>query len=132
MLAPLLGGGLIVAAKMASTGPTDEILFSRDEGLCWEGPIKLERPLNVHNIRIEPTNKGHIFVVHGTDAAPHDGDPKGVVYVVNFRDLHLADGVSTFQFNECDASADYELWQPLPVRRCMLDPGLKAPLVSTI
>jgi len=31
-------GGLIVVAKLASLGPTDEVYFSRDEGLCWEGP----------------------------------------------------------------------------------------------
>ena len=32
-----------MVAKLASLGPTDEVYFSRDEGLCWEGPIKLGR-----------------------------------------------------------------------------------------
>eukprot|EP00959_Pyramimonas_sp_CCMP1952_P002926 60607-Pyramimonas_sp.AAC.1 len=36
-------GGIVLMAEHASSGPTDKIWFSRDEGECWEGPILLSQ-----------------------------------------------------------------------------------------
>jgi hypothetical protein len=53
---------------MASLGPTNKVYFSRDEGLCWEGPITLQRKLSVHNIRVDPGATGDVFIIHGRGA----------------------------------------------------------------
>ena len=109
-------GGLIVAAKMASLGPTDEVLFSRDEGLCWEGPIKLQRKLSVHNIRVDPGATGDVFVIHGTDSQSTDGDPDGIIYTIDFTRLNEVKGgkAAAWVFPTCDPATDYELWTPMP------------------
>jgi hypothetical protein len=50
---------------------TDELWFSRDEGLCFEGPLVLPRAMRIDNIRVEPKSRSHVFVAHGStlDAA---------------------------------------------------------------
>mmetsp|Transcript_42694 Transcript_42694/g.68664 ORF Transcript_42694/g.68664 Transcript_42694/m.68664 type:complete len:874 (+) Transcript_42694:54-2675(+) len=111
-------GGLIVAAKMASLGPTNKVYFTRDEGLCWEGPITLARPLSVHNIRVDPGGTGDVFIIHGTDSQSTDGDPDGVVYTLDFTRLNEKDpatqAVKAWVYPVCDPAKDYELWTPTP------------------
>lgn len=43
-------GGIIVMSKHETTGPTDIISFSLDEGLCWHN-ITLSEAIDVQNIR---------------------------------------------------------------------------------
>ena len=83
-------GGLIVVAKMAALGSADSVQFSRDEGLSWE-LVPLMSPMDVHNIRVDPQGVGTAFVIHGTDpqSTPGDGDPDGMVYVLDFDRLLL-------------------------------------------
>ena len=110
-------GGLIVVAKMAALGPTDEVLFSRDEGQCWEGPIRLARPLSVHNIRVDPDATGDVFIIHGTDSQSTDGDPDGVIYTIDFTRLNEKDEhekVTAWTFPTCEPGKDYEWWVPSP------------------
>ena len=49
--------------------------------------IKLGRPLSVHNIRVDPDSAGLVFIVHGTDSRSTDGDPDGVVYTIDFKNI---------------------------------------------
>jgi hypothetical protein len=58
-------GGLILLAEHATSGATDELWFSRDEGLCFEGPVVLPQPMYIENIRVEPKSRSHVFVAHG-------------------------------------------------------------------
>ncbi len=111
-------GGLIVAAQLASAGPTDEVWFTRDEGACWEGPIKLSNKMSVHNIRVAPDSIGDVFIIHGTDSEERDGDPDGVMYILDFNRLTVLDPknnmqASAFTFPVCSDS-DYETWSPNP------------------
>jgi len=102
-------GALIVAAKESSVGQTDEVWFSRDVGKCWEGPIKLSKPINVHNIRTDVVQKGSVFVIHGEDATKSESyQASGIAYVIDFDNLLLSD--STFRVDKCDEKNDYETW----------------------
>jgi hypothetical protein len=62
-------GGIIVIAEHASSGATDQIWFSRDEGVCWEGPINLDEAMMIENIRVEPDSQSHVFIAHGSKVA---------------------------------------------------------------
>ena len=102
-------GALIVAAKESSVGETDEVWFSRDVGKCWEGPIKLSKPINVHNIRTDVVQKGSVFVIHGEDATKSESyQASGIAYVIDFDNLLLSN--STFRVDKCDEKNDYETW----------------------
>ena len=102
-------GALIVAAKESSVGQTDEVWFSRDVGKCWEGPIKLSKPINVHNIRTDVVQKGSVFVIHGEDATKSESyQASGIAYVIDFDNLLLSN--STFRVDKCDEKNDYETW----------------------
>ena len=102
-------GALIVAAKESSVGQTDEVWFSRDVGKCWEGPIKLSKPINVHNIRTDVVQKGSVFVIHGEDATKSESyQASGIAYVIDFDNLLLSN--STFRVGKCDEKNDYETW----------------------
>lgn len=54
-----------MVAEHATSGATDELWFSRDEGLCFEGPVVLPRAMRIENIRVEPKSRSHVFVAHG-------------------------------------------------------------------
>lgn len=43
-------GGLLVMARHQTQGPTDHILFSMDEGLCWHR-VNLSEAIDIINIR---------------------------------------------------------------------------------
>ena len=102
-------GALIVAAKESSVGQTDEVWFSRDVGKCWEGPIKLSKPINVHNIRTDVVQKGSVFVIHGEDVTKSESyQASGIAYVIDFDNLLLSN--STFRVDKCDEKNDYETW----------------------
>jgi sortilin len=101
-------GALIVAARESSSGQTNEVWFSRDVGACWEGPIKLSKPINVHNIRTDVVQKGTVFVIHGEDASKEEYEASGIAYVLDFNNLLLSN--STFKINQCDEQNDYETW----------------------
>jgi len=102
-------GALIVAAKESSVGQTDEVWFSRDVGKCWEGPIKMSKPINVHNIRTDVVQKGSVFVIHGEDATKSESyQASGIAYVIDFDNLLLSN--STFRVDKCDEKNDYETW----------------------
>ena len=83
-------GALIVAARESSSGQTNEVWFSRDVGACWEGPIKLSKPINVHNIRTDVVQKGTVFVIHGEDASKEEYEASGIAYVLDFNNLLLS------------------------------------------
>ncbi|EFJ39886.1 hypothetical protein VOLCADRAFT_100398 [Volvox carteri f. nagariensis] len=63
-------GGVIVMAKYpgleryTASGTTEEVMFSMDYGRCWE-KVKLEKPIYVDNIRIEPDGQRPTVIIHG-------------------------------------------------------------------
>jgi len=112
-------GGVIVMARHAEQGPTDEIIFSLDGGRCWEPPIKLNETINIDNIRTEERGATTSFIVHGSQCKP---DPfnnqkmncggeisegrktKGVIYQFDVMKL--------FPKPLCRRPTDFEFWSP--------------------
>lgn len=107
-------GGIIVIARHASSGPTKEVFYSLDEGLCWMGPIELSTLMYVHNIRVEPESKGKEFILHGArtvvDSSEKEEEVKeskeGAMVVLDFSKL-----LSAEDFPNCK-EGDYEFWTP--------------------
>ena len=95
-------GGLLVIAKQFEE--VDEIEYSINEGQSWTA-IKLAAKVFVHNIRVDPTSAGHMFIVHGVSAQSSAADPnRGSYFIVDFDNI-------LSQNKPCQAS-DYETWQP--------------------
>jgi len=98
-------GGMIVIAKQFVQ--VKEIEYSVNEGKSWES-VQLDTPITVHNIRVDPSSKGHVFIIHGETAATPAQDPqRGSYFIVDF-DKIIADGKT------CDKAKDYEMWNPFP------------------
>jgi len=73
-----------------------------------------DRPIDVTNIIIEPYSISQQFVVYGTYQEEGEGDVKGVMVTLDFKDLHepQCKGVD----RAGDADSDYELWNPFDGR----------------
>mmetsp|Transcript_21114 Transcript_21114/g.25393 ORF Transcript_21114/g.25393 Transcript_21114/m.25393 type:complete len:861 (-) Transcript_21114:1076-3658(-) len=106
-------GGLLVIAKHMLSGPTDEIYFTRNEGGCLEGPIKLAQKIMIQNIRVEPDAENHVFIIHGYKEPPPDqsvesyNDIAGVMVTLDFRAL-----LGEQEYPACTPIEDYEWWSP--------------------
>ena len=97
-------GGMLVIAKQFVQ--VNELEYSVNEGKTWTS-LPLATPITVHNIRVDPSSKGHVFIIHGeTAATPWQDEQRGSHFVVDF-DKIIANGKT------CD-SADYEMWTPTP------------------
>lgn len=95
-------GGLLVVAKQFM--PVDVIEYSLNEGKSWS-TLKLANSIFVHNIRVDPSSKGHVFIIHGMTAESVHADPnRGSYFVVDFDEIISGGKV-------CGA-ADYEMWSP--------------------
>jgi hypothetical protein len=124
-------GGIIVAAKHQSVGVTDEFYFSVNEGQCWQGPVKLDQPMNVDNIRVETNSASHIFSLQGTTCVHNNFTansptakctgrameaPKGLVVNIDFmkllRDFRTCGDSDyeqvSFTPNQCQLGGSYE------------------------
>mmetsp|Transcript_6271 Transcript_6271/g.21539 ORF Transcript_6271/g.21539 Transcript_6271/m.21539 type:complete len:783 (+) Transcript_6271:74-2422(+) len=115
-------GGIIVLARLASNGPTDHLLFSLDDGKCWEGPVYFSEAISVHNIRVEPKAISHRFIIHGAQCVDDPNEPatrfpsgvkcggepgkepQGVAYFFDAKAVLKT-------FDEC-TQVDYEEWTP--------------------
>ena len=96
-------GGLLVIAKQFEA--VDEIEYSLNQGKSWT-KLKLASSVYVHNIRVDPSSKGHVFIIHGaTDASAHVDQNRGSYFVVDFDDILTGDKIC--------GDADYELWTPV-------------------
>lgn len=115
-------GGLLIMAKHpgASDTPTDKVLFSWDQGGCWQD-VSLTEALFVDNIRIEPDGQQPRVLVHGRrctrdllvptsekcgykDAAEAMGVNEGVIYVIDVPEL-LPGMLGT-----CEVPPDFQEW----------------------
>lgn len=109
-------GGTVVMASHRSEGPTNEILFSLDQGSCFH-KVKLSQSMLVENIRVAPTGESNIFYVIGSACVKSHSHPdctfdggsnaQGLLYVI---DLPKIVGE---EWKECDTntdSKDYEQW----------------------
>ena len=62
-------GGILVATKYYKTeGPTNEILYSTNEGITWKSLKFHEKPLKVYGLLTEPGENSTTFTVFGTEA----------------------------------------------------------------
>lgn len=87
-------------ATHKSEGPIDYVRFSYDSGACWH-KVQLPEAILVDNIRINPGNSGHIFLVHGvacykTEAHPgcsHTGGsaPPTKLFSIDLQELLSAE-----------------------------------------
>ena len=61
-------GGIIVAVKYFKTeGPTNELLYSTDEGINWKSLKFYEKPLRVYGLLTEPGENTTTFTIFGTE-----------------------------------------------------------------
>lgn len=100
-------GGLLIIGSLATDGLTDELFFSRDDGACWEGPIKLLEPFTLHNIRVDNEGATSVFIAHGVKPGAPGAADIGVMYQLDFRSLLTAE-----QFPKCSPFSGYERWYP--------------------
>lgn len=97
-------GGLLVIAKQFE--PVDKVEYSLNEGKTW-ATMQLASRVFVHNIRVDPSAKGHVFIIHGATAADDASDPsRGSYFVINFDDI-----LAEQKIKVC-ADGDYETWMP--------------------
>uniref|UniRef100_A0A061QZD8 Oligoxyloglucan reducing end-specific cellobiohydrolase n=1 Tax=Tetraselmis sp. GSL018 TaxID=582737 RepID=A0A061QZD8_9CHLO len=126
-------GGLILMARHRNQGlPTNTLFYSHDQGLCWSS-IHLSEALYLENIRVEPQGASHIFILHGEqcervsdltsqgfnctyDTRAGAGSRKGVMYVIDFEEIHP-------EWSHC-LSQDYEDWSPPVPELCLLGQNL--------
>ena len=94
-------GGIIVAVKYFKTeGPTNELLYSTDEGLNWKSLKFYDKPLRVYGLLTEPGENTTAFTVFGTEHGV-----QGVDWIIVTIDLK-----SVFE-RECTVE-DYKRWSP--------------------
>lgn len=79
-------GGLIVMAP--DTQPTQDVLYSFNEGISWHSLTISDSAMDITNIIIEPLSISQQFVVYGQHVNTGDVNPKGVVVSLDFKDLH--------------------------------------------
>lgn len=103
-------GGLIVMAKHLS--PTQEILYSYNEGQTWHEVQISQQNLEITNIIIEPFSISQQFVVYGSVFNDTDGKAtsQGIIITVDFKNLHEPQCKGVDRPGE--SGSDYELWTP--------------------
>jgi hypothetical protein len=95
-------GGLLVIAKQFEA--VSQIEYTLNGGTTWEA-IKLAKPTYVHNIRVDPVAKGHVFIVHGeTSEAWYSEPDRGSFFIINFDDI--------VQNDKTCVDDDYEVYTP--------------------
>lgn len=95
-------GGLLVIAKQFEA--VSQIEYSLNEGKTWQA-IKLAVPTYVHNIRVDPSSKGHVFIIHGMADVSRTQDPsQGAHFVIDFDEI--------IQKGKTCGDADYETFVP--------------------
>jgi hypothetical protein len=94
-------GAIILMAD--SQKATDTLLYSWNEGMTWE-KLKIDYPIEVENIVIEPTATSQRFLVYG------EKDGKGVVVAVDFSTFH--EPLCKNPGKPGKADSDYEIWIP--------------------
>ena len=63
-------GGILVATKYYKTeGPTNELLYSTNEGIEWKTLKFYEKPLKIFGLLTEPGENSTVFTVFGTEVA---------------------------------------------------------------
>ena len=61
--------GILVATKYYKTdGPTNELLYSTDEGINWKNLTFYEKPLKVYGLLTEPGENSTSFTIFGTES----------------------------------------------------------------
>lgn len=107
-------GALIVMAKHGV--PTNEVLYSYNEGKTWQELRISDENILVSNIIIEPLSISQQFVVYGTetdsgDWGESDGkNLKGVIVTIDFASLHSPKCKGVHLPGSPDS--DYEFWTP--------------------
>ena len=106
-------GGLIVMTKHNT--PTQEIIYSFNEGKTWHEIQISQTPISISNIIIEPFSISQEFVVYGQVVTPssEEGKPptiQGVVITMDFKGLHEPQCKGADKPGESDS--DFELWTP--------------------
>ena len=102
-------------------GATTTLQYSWTEGLKWEKFTFTDRPITVDNIIIEPSGRGRKFIVYGTRSSKSGSDDVGVMFLVDFSNLHerSCKGLE----NIGSEMSDFEVWSPHDVRmdgKCLL------------
>ncbi|XP_040564909.1 sortilin-related receptor [Lepeophtheirus salmonis] len=93
-------GGIIVAVKYYKTeGPTNELLYSINEGITWNSLIFYKKPVRIFGLLTQPKENSTIFTMFGTE------EINSVKWVIIKVDL-----MSVFLKN-CTTD-DYKLWSP--------------------
>lgn len=89
--------------------PTNELLYSYNEGKTFHELRISDSNLLITNIIIEPLSISQQFVIYGLEDS-NEGQKKGVIVTVDFASLHepQCKGVE----RPGDAQSDYELWTP--------------------
>ena len=103
-------GSLIVMAKHMI--PTQEILYSYNEGKSWNEMQISDLPMDITNIIIEPNSISQQFVVYGTisNQNPNATSSNGVMVTIDFAGLHEPQCKGADKPGE--SGSDYELWSP--------------------
>ncbi|KAL1138530.1 hypothetical protein AAG570_008593 [Ranatra chinensis] len=92
-------GGIITAVKyFKSTGDTNEILFSTDEGETWKAYKFADNPIRVYGLMTEPGENTTVFTVFGSEPTKHS-------WIIVNLDLR-----NVFKYN-CTKD-DYKKWSP--------------------
>ncbi|XP_014239724.1 sortilin-related receptor-like isoform X1 [Cimex lectularius] len=77
-------GGILVAVKsFSSSGPTNEILYSLDEGETWQKHIFIQSPIKVYILMTEPGENTTVFTLFGTDPASQEWH----IVTIDFRNV---------------------------------------------
>ncbi|CAB4061720.1 Very low-density lipoprotein receptor,Low-density lipoprotein receptor-related protein 1B,Low-density lipoprotein receptor-related protein 2,Low-density lipoprotein receptor-related protein 8 [Lepeophtheirus salmonis] len=93
-------GGIIVAVKYYKTeGPTNELLYSINEGITWNSLIFYKKPVRIFGLLTQPKENSTIFTMFGTEE----------IYSVKWVIIKV-DLMSVFLKN-CTTD-DYKLWSP--------------------
>ena len=99
-------GALIIIAD--DVNPTNEILYSWDEGLTFETFKIHEEKFLIKNVIIEPSSTSQHFVIYGE--MHKKGNTKGVVVALDFTGLHEPQCKNPDTPDTADS--DYEKWSP--------------------
>ena len=90
--------------------PTQEVLYSFNEGKTWHEVHISDTDIVISNIIIEPFSISQQFVVYGSIIQGEGQSRKGIIINLDFKDLHepQCKGVE----NPGQDNSDYELWTP--------------------
>ncbi|QQP39676.1 Sortilinrelated receptor_ L(DLR class) A repeatscontaininglike [Caligus rogercresseyi] len=93
-------GGIIVAVKYYKTdGPTNELLYSINEGVTWNPLVFYKKPVRIFGLLTPPGENSTIFTMFGTEEI---NSVKWIIIKVDLKSVYL---------RNCTAD-DYKLWSP--------------------